>query len=152
MFPVENQKGIQEKQLPFNTIPSRAGLGRETRCSYRSLTSFPFLHFAGRAANSRASVRAGRLRSCGGASVGECVRVCALARGGPVYAAGCGLSAAAAKPSESTCGPNRIEMTPAFLPIRRRSIIHPAQSERSKPQSPRLKQKRRRVARSPGLA
>jgi len=43
-FPAENQKGIQEKQLPLCTIPSRAGSGRETQRSYRSLAILPFLH------------------------------------------------------------------------------------------------------------
>lgn len=90
MFPVENQKGIQEKQLLFCTVPSRASLGGETRCDYRSLTilSLPTL-------------------CCGcdpGASVGECVQ-------GPVCTAGCELLATAMKLSESTWGPNRIEMT-----------------------------------------
>lgn len=49
---------------------------------------------------------------------GECgrVRAFALVRGELVYAAGCGFSAATMKPSQSTCGPNRIEMTQAFPP------------------------------------
>lgn len=152
-FPVENQKRIQEKRLPFYTIPSRAGKKNLMQLSQPDNPSLPTLCSAHcKLPGEHARRQAAILRW------GECGRVHACLHagaGGPIYAAGCELLAAAMKPSESTCSPNRIEMTRAFPPIRRRSIIYPAQREHSLLQQttiPRLKQKRRRAVRSPGLS